>query len=135
MRYLANGSGVYLILPANKTAVKQSIKGGVEQALQVAFSQANEQLKTAKKIGETKVGAIAADIYKNADTGTTLYIGKTPGFRLPIKTLITNEGGSRTVTVSAIRLNPVIADARFALPAGLQIMDDGGVPLKAAAPR
>ena len=135
VRYLANGSGVYLILPANKTAVKQSIKGGVEQALQVAFSQANEQLKTAKKIGETKVGAIAADIYKNADTGTTLYIGKTPGFRLPIKTLITNEGGSRTVTVSAIRLNPVIADARFALPAGLQIMDDGGVPLKAAAPR
>ena len=135
VRYLANSRGVYFVIPANKTAVKQNIKGGVEQALQVAFAQANEQLKTAKKIGETKVGAMLTDIYKDADTGTTIYVGKTPGFRLPVKTTVANEGGSRTVTVTNIKLNPVIADARFALPAGMQIIDGGGSPLSGAAPR
>ena len=126
VQYLANSKGVFFVIPANKTAVKQKNTGGVEQALQVAFSQANEQLKTAKKIGETKVGTIPTDIYKNAETGTTLYIGKNAGFRLPIKTTLSNEGGSRTVLVTNIKLNPVISDSRFALPAGVRVMDGGG---------
>ncbi|MBC8143569.1 MAG: hypothetical protein H7Y38_19230 [Armatimonadetes bacterium] len=126
VRYLANSKGVFFVIPANKTAVKQDVKGGVEQALQVAFAQANEQLKSATKIGETKVGTIPTDIYKNAATGTTIYVGKNAGFRLPVKTTLSNEGGSRTVLVTNIKLNPVIADSRFALPAGVRVMDGGG---------
>lgn len=135
VQYLANEKGVFFVIPANKTAVKQNIKGGVEQALQVAFAQANEQLKTAKKIGETTVNGMPADIFKDASSGTTIYVGKKPGFRLPLKTLITNEGGSRTITVTNIKINPKIAEARFALPKGMQIVDGGDSPVGAAGPR
>ncbi len=135
VQYLANEKGVFFVIPANKTAVKQNIKGGVEQALQVAFAQANEQLKTAKKIGETTVNGMPADIFKDAGNGTTIYVGKKPGFRLPLKTLINNEGGSRTITVTNIKINPTLAETRFALPKGMQIVDGGSSPVGAAGPR
>lgn len=135
VQYLANEKGVFFVIPANRTAVKQSIKGGVEQALQVAFAQANEQLKTAKKVGVTTVNGMPADIYKDASSGTTIYVGKKPGFRLPLKTLITNEGGSRTITVTNIKINPKLAETRFALPKGMQIVDGGSSPVGAAGPR
>jgi outer membrane lipoprotein-sorting protein len=135
VQYLANEKGVFFVIPANRTAVKQNIKGGVEQALQVAFAQANEQLKTAKKIGQTTVNGMPADIFKDADSGTTIYVGKKQGFRLPLKTLISNEGGSRTITVSNIKINPKITEARFALPKGMQIVDGGNRPVGATGPR
>jgi len=127
--YLANEKGVFFVIPANKTAVKQTFKGGVEGALRVAFAQANEQLKTAKKIGTATISGQPTDVYKDAKTGTLIYVGKRPGFRLPVKTVLTNEGGTRTLMVSAIVLNPKLSDARFALPAGTQIIDNGqGAP-------
>lgn len=128
VRYLANEKGVYFIIPASKTAVKQNLSGGVEQALQVAFAQVNEQLKTAVKTGETRIDGMPVDIYKQAKTGNLIYVGKKPGFQLPIKATTINEGGSRTVTVTNIKLNPAIADARFALPAGVRVMDGAGAP-------
>lgn len=135
VQYLANDKGVFFVIPANKTAVKQNIKGGVEQALQVAFAQANEQLKTAKKIGETTVNGMPADIFKDADSGTTIYVGKKTGFKLPLKTLIANEGGSRTITVTNIKINPKIEKTRFDLPKGMQIVDGGSSPVGAVGPR
>ena len=134
VRYLANDGGVFFVIPANKTAVKQNVKGGVEQALQVAFSQANEELRGAKKIGEVSVNGMPTDIYKDVKTGTTIYVGKRSGFRLPVKTLIANEGGTRTVLVTNIRINPILADARFALPAGMRIVDGGNSPVGASGP-
>ncbi len=135
VQYLANDKGVFFVIPSNKTAVKQSIQGGVEQALQVAFAQANEQLKTAKKIGATTVNGMPADIYKDSKTGTTVYVGKKLGFRLPLKTLVANEGGSRTITVTNIKINPTLADSRFALPVGVQIVDGGNGPIGTGGPR
>jgi outer membrane lipoprotein-sorting protein len=130
VRYVANEKGVFFVIPANKTAVRQAIKGGVDQALQVAFAQANEQLKTAKKIGAANVNGQPTDIYKDAQSGTLLYVGTKPGFRLPVKTLLTNEGGSRSISVTNIKTNITLPDARFALPAGVQIIDSqqGGIP-------
>ncbi|HVK06348.1 MAG TPA: hypothetical protein VM490_22955 [Armatimonadaceae bacterium] len=135
VRYLANAKGVFFYIPSNNTAVKQTFKGGVDGALRVAFSQANEQLKSARKIGSATVSGQPTDIYKDARSGAIIYLGKKPGFRLPVKTVLANEGGTRTVTVTDIKLNPSIADARFALPAGTQIIDSqqgspavGGLP-------
>jgi dipeptidyl aminopeptidase/acylaminoacyl peptidase len=127
--YLANEKGVFFVIPANKTAVKQTFQGGVEGALRVAFAQANEQLKTAKKVGTATVSGQPTDVYKDAKTGALIYVGKKPGFRLPVKTVLTNEGGTRTLTVTGIVLNPKLSDARFALPAGTQLIDNGsGAP-------
>ena len=125
VRYLANARGVFFVIPANKTAIKQDIKGGVDQALQVAFSQANQQLRTATKTGTATINGMPTDVYKDAETGTILYIGKRAGFRLPVKTLLSNEGGSRTITVTNIKLNTAQPDADFALPAGVRIIDGG----------
>jgi len=121
--YIANGKGVYFVIPANKTAVRQNVSGGVDQALQIAFAQANERLKSAKRIGTTAVSGIPTDIYKDAKTGMVIYVGKKPGFRLPVKTLLTNEGGSRSITVSDIKTNISLPDSHFALPVGVQIID------------
>lgn len=125
VRYVANDKGVFLYIPASKMAVKQSFKGGVEGALKVAFAQVNEQLKTAKKTGTAKISGILTDVYKDAKSGATLYIGKQPGFRLPVKTVLSNEGGTRTLLVSSIKLNGRLPNARFAIPAGTTI-DEGG---------
>ncbi len=135
VQYLANDKGVFFVTPSNRIAVKQNIKGGVEQALQVAFAQTNEQLKTAKKVGETTVNGMPADIFKDVANGTTIYVGKKQGFRLPLKTLIANEGGSRTITVTNIKINPQLSETRFALPKGMQIVDGGSGPVGAAGPR
>jgi outer membrane lipoprotein-sorting protein len=126
VRYLANEKGVYFVVPASKAAMKQNLNGGVEQALQVAFAQVNAQLKTAVKTGESKIDGFPVDVYKEPKTGALIYVGKKPGFQLPIKAVTKNEGGSRTITVTNIKLNPTISDARFALPAGVRITDGGG---------
>lgn len=132
VRYIANEKGVFFVIPANQTAVKQGIKGGVEQALQVAFAQANEQLATAKKVGTAKIGTIPTDIYKDAKSGATLYVGTKPGFRLPVKTLLSNEGGSRSIVVTDIKTNISLPDSRFTLPAGVQVIDSdrSGIPTR-----
>lgn len=132
--YLANEKGVFFVIPANKTAVKQTFKGGVEGALRVAFAQANEQLKTAKKVGTATVSGQPTDVYKDAKTGALIYVGKRPGFRLPVKTVLTNEGGTRTLTVTGIVLNPKLSDARFALPPGTQLIDNGSGAAAAPVP-
>lgn len=130
VRYIANEKGVFFYIPENKMAVKQSFRGGVEGALRVTFSQVNEQLKRAKKIGTATVSGMPTDVYKDAQSGTVIYVSRKPGFRLPVKTVLSNEGGTRTVLVQNIKLNPKIADARFAIPAGTQIVDQsaGGMP-------
>jgi Outer membrane lipoprotein-sorting protein len=136
VRYVANGKGVFFYIPANNTAVKQSFKGGVEGALRVAFAQANEQLRTARKIGSAVVSGQPTDIYKDPKSGAIIYLGKKPGFRLPVKTVLANEGGTRTVTVTDIKLNVALSDARFALPSGTQIIDsqEGAPPVAGGLP-
>jgi outer membrane lipoprotein-sorting protein len=122
VRYLANEKGIFSFLPASNTAVKQNIKGGVEEALKLVFSQTREQMAGAKKIGTATVSGQPTTVYRGA-SGTTIYWGNRPGYRLPVKMVQTNAGGTTTVAVSDIRLNVAIPDARFALPAGTQIMD------------
>jgi outer membrane lipoprotein-sorting protein len=124
--YLANEKGFYLYIPANKVAQKQGFRGDVNSLLRVAFGRANEQLKAAKKVGTATVSGLPTDVYKDAATGTVLYVARKPGFRLPVKTVITNEGGTQTVTVSKIRTNLPLADARFAVPAGVRVMESTG---------
>jgi hypothetical protein len=61
-----------------------------------------------------------------------VYLGTAPGFRLPVKTVLANEGGTSTLLVSDIKLNIAVADSRFALPAGTQVIESkdapGGMP-------
>lgn len=128
VRYVLNEKGAYQYFPGNNSAVKASIKGGVEAALKTVFQQVNEQLATAKRIGSATVSGQPTDVFKDANTGTLIYVGKRPGFRLPVKTVLSNEGGTNTLTVSNIRLNVPLQDARFTLPKGAQIIDDGNGP-------
>ena len=130
VRYLANDKGFFFYTPGNKSAMKQTIKGGVEEALKTAFAQVKDQLVGAKKTGVATVSGQPTEVYQNPKNGTTVYMGTRPGFRLPVKTVQTNIGGSTMLVVSDIKLNPVISDALFALPAGTQIMDsgNGGLP-------
>lgn len=129
VRYLANKQGVFFLIPANKNAVKQTFQGGVEGALKVAFAQARQQLVGAKKIGAQSVSGQPTTVYR-AQNGTLIYVGTRPGFRLPVKTETRNEGGTSTLLVSDIKLNPVLSDARFALPPGTKIIEgeNAGVP-------
>ncbi len=129
--YIAGDKGVFLYLPGNQTATKQGIAGGVEGALRYAFGEANNQLKTAKKIGVATVSGQKTDVYKDAKTGTTIYVSRTPGFRLPVKTVLSNVGGTRTLLVTAIKLNGSIPDARFTVPAGTQIITSQGGAMSA----
>ena len=126
--YLANEKGVFFYVPANKVAQKQQFQGGVDAALKLAFQQVNEQLKTAKKAGTAMVSGQTTDVYKDAKRGATIYIGRSPAFRLPIKTVVTNEGGTRTVLVTDIKTNVALADSRFAVPRGVQIIESTGAP-------
>jgi outer membrane lipoprotein-sorting protein len=132
VRYVANEKGVFFYIPGNKTAMKQSLKGGVEGALKYAFAQVSSQLDGAKKIGTATVSGQPTAIYKDSSTGSLVYLGTAPGFRLPVKTVLNNEGGSTTMLVSDIKLNIPVADARFALPTGTQIIESqdapGGLP-------
>lgn len=132
VRYVANEKGVFFYIPGNKTAMKQSLKGGVEGALSYAFAQASSQLEGAKKIGTATVSGQPTIVYKDAATGSMVYLGTGAGFRLPVKTVLSNQGGSTTMLVSNIKLNIPVADARFALPSGTQIIESkdapGGMP-------
>jgi outer membrane lipoprotein-sorting protein len=125
VRYVLNEKGAYQYFPGNNSAVKVDLKGGVEGALKYVFQQVNEQLAGAKKIGTATVSGQQTDIYKDAKTGALIYVGKSPGFHLPVKTLLTNEGGTNTLLVSNIKLNIAIADNRFVLPKGAQLIDGG----------
>ena len=124
--YLANEKGVFLYMPASKLAQKQSVSATVDEFLRRAFGQANRQLKTARKIGTAAVSGQRTDVYKDARTGALLYIGKDPGFRLPVKATMTNAGGMQTFLVSGIRTNIALADARFAVPPGVRIIEASG---------
>jgi outer membrane lipoprotein-sorting protein len=133
VRYVANEKGVFFYIPGNKSAVKQTFKGGVEGALKLAFSQVSDQMAGAQKVGTATVNGQPTIIYKAPKTGALIYMGTRPGFRLPVKTILTNEGGTSTVMVSEIKLNVALSDSLFALPAGTQIMDSGSAPATSGA--
>lgn len=125
VRYVANDKGVFTYLPASKTAVKQSLKGGVEAALQLVFAQVRTQMAKAKKTGSSKVAGVPTTVFKTADGSSTVYWSEKPGFRLPIKIVQNNAGGTSTVSVSDIRLKPTLRDDLFVLPPGTDIVDNG----------
>ncbi|MGC4044199.1 MAG: hypothetical protein QM758_10405 [Armatimonas sp.] len=126
VRYIANDSGVYLFIPANKAAQKMTNAKGIDDALKYAFNEAVQQLKGAKKVGASKVSGQPVDIYKNPKTGTTVCLGTAPGFKLPVKMELSNEGGKRTILVSGIQLGTAIPTNYFLLPKGTQVIESKG---------
>jgi hypothetical protein len=126
VRYIANESGVYLFIPANKAAQKMMDVKGIDAALKLAFNEAVQQLKGAKKVGQSKVSGQPVDIYKNPQTGTTVCLGTAPGFKLPVKMELSNEGGKRTILVSGIQLGTAIPATFFLLPKGTQVIESKG---------
>jgi hypothetical protein len=126
VRYLANTTGVYLFIPANKAAQKMTDVRGIDAALKLAFNEAVQQLKGAKKVGKSVISGQPVDIYKNPKTGTTVCLGTAPGFKLPVKMELSNEGGKRTILVSGIQLGVAIPAAHFALPKGTKVIDAKG---------
>lgn len=124
--YLANTQGMFFYIPANKVAQKQPFQGGAEEALRLAFRQVNEQLRTAKKTGTAIVSGQTTDVYKDGKTGAMIYVGRNPGFRLPVKTVLATSSGTQTFLVSNIKTNISLSDARFALPAGVRVIDGNG---------
>jgi hypothetical protein len=123
VRYLANESGVYLFIPANKAAQKMMDVKGIDAALKLAFNEAVQQLKGAQKIGKTTLSGQPVDIYKNSKTGTTVCLGTAPGFKLPVRMELSNAGGKRTILVSGIQIGAPLPAAYFALPQGTQVIE------------
>lgn len=126
--YLSNPKGVFLYMPASKIAQKQSLPEGtsVDAFLRRAFGQINRELRTAKRTGTATVSGQTTDVYKDARSGATIYIGRKPGFRLPVQVVTNNAGGTRTLLVSNIKTNIALADARFAVPPGVRIIEASG---------
>ena len=128
VRYVANGQGVFLYVPANKAAQKLGGAGGIDAALKQAFRTAVEQLKGAKKVGTATVSGIPTDVYRQPKTGTTVYLGTKTGFTLPVRAELSNEGGKRLILVTGIQLDTPVPAAHFALPQGTKIIDSKGAP-------
>lgn len=126
VQYLVNDKGTFFVIPANKAAQKMNMK--IEDGLNTIFSQASQILAGAQKSGTATISGIACDIYKNTKTGSVLYLGTTPGFKLPVKMEIKNSGGVQQMQASNIKLNAAIPDAFFALPAGTQVIESQGGP-------
>jgi len=126
VRYLVNEKGTFFFIPANKAAQKMNLK--IEDGLNTIFSQASQVLSGAKKSGTATVSGVACDVYKNAKTGSVLYLGTAPGFKLPVKMEIKNSGGVQQMQASGIKLNAAIPDAFFALPVGTQVIESQGGP-------
>lgn len=124
VRQVINEKGTFFYIPANKAAQKS--KATIEDGLKLVFQQATSEMRGAKKLGSERVSGIATDVYKNPRTGTTIYWGTTPGFTLPVKVELKNEGGSRTLLASKIQLGVKIPAERFSLPAGTQIIESQG---------
>ncbi len=125
-RYLVNSEGVFFFIPANKAAQQMPGGKGIDDALKLAFSEAVQQLRGAKKVGVAKVSGQPVDIYKNPKTGTTVCLGTAPGFKLPVKMELSNEGGKRTILVSGIQLGTPIPANYFQLPKGTQVIKSTG---------
>ena len=122
-RYIANDKGVFLFIEGSGAATKYNVKGGVDAALRQAYRFVTSQGASYKKVGTATVSGQPTDVYKNVKNGASLYVGKAAGFRLPIKSILTNQGGTQSFLVSNIKLNTSPQDALFALPAGTQIID------------
>jgi hypothetical protein len=127
VRYVINDKGTFFYIPANKAA--QQMNGRVEDALNLTFARFKEMLTSMKRVGTETVSGIPTTIYKDTKTGAMLYMGTHPGFQLPVKVLVRNEGGTNAFLVSQINLKPTLPDERFALPQGTQVIKgEGGVP-------
>lgn len=127
VRYLANAKGVFQYIEGSEAAVKLNVKGGIDEGLKLVFSQSGNYLKNAKKIGTATVSGQPTDIYQSVDPKTKsealVYLGKKPGFQLPVKTVLRNEGGVRTLLVSDIKTGVALSSSRFALPPGAKIIE------------
>lgn len=129
VRYLVNAQGTFLYIPENKTATRYTFKGGVDAALQQAFRFITAQGRDLKKIGMAAVSGQPTVEYKNVKNGALVYVGQRPGFRLPVKAILANEGGTQSFIVTNITLGGSAPAAQFALPAGTQIIsgENGGM--------
>jgi outer membrane lipoprotein-sorting protein len=126
VRYVVNEKGTFFYIPANKAAQKQ--KSSIEDGLKLVFAQAATEMQGAQKVGTASVAGIPTDVYRNPRTKTTIYLGTKPGFQLPVKVELKNEGGTRTLVASNIQLNIKIPAERFSLPAGTQFMESQAAP-------
>jgi hypothetical protein len=122
-RYIANEKGVFLFIEGSGAATKYNGGGGVDAALQQAYRFVTSQGANYQKTGTATVSGQPTDVYKNVKNGASLYVGKAAGFRLPIKSVLKNQGGTQSFLVTNIKLNITPQDALFALPAGTQIID------------
>ncbi|MES2465650.1 MAG: hypothetical protein V4671_34225 [Armatimonadota bacterium] len=122
-RYIANEKGVFLYIEGSGAATKYNMGGGVDAALQQAYRFVTSQGASYQKVGTATVSGQPTDVYKNTKNGASLYVGKGAGFRLPIKSVLKNQGGTQSFLVSNIKLNTSPQEALFALPAGTQIID------------
>jgi hypothetical protein len=126
VRYLTTAQGAFLYIPGNQSATRYSLKGGIDLALRQAFQFVTSQGRAFVRTGTATVSGQPTITYRNPSNGAVVFIGTRPGFRLPVKGVLRNEGGSQSFVVSDIRLNISTAKALFAIPAGTQIIRDGG---------
>ncbi|MFM7322095.1 MAG: hypothetical protein ACKO5K_11305 [Armatimonadota bacterium] len=126
IRYVVDGKSAFLLMPASGTAQRMALRGGIDEALALAFAQVAAQMHGAKRVGSTISSGRPADIYKNERSGTTIHVGRATGFRLPVRMETANEGGKSTLLVTGIRLGGTLPAERFTLPKGTRILETSG---------
>lgn len=127
---LRNREGTFTVMPSEGMAMKiavlrpgqQPIRGAAEYGEYLAERQA-------ERIGAETVGGYACDIYRFTDSeagGTvTAWVWKDKMF--PVRFEIDGSDGKMLVELSNLQLGANIPDTAFQLPAGVQVMDMGGL--------
>jgi len=126
VRYVVDGKSAYLLMPASRTAQKMALRGGIDEALALAFAQVSAQMQGSKRVGRGTVAGQPVETYRNDRSGTTIHVGRAAGYKLPVRMETLNEGGRSVLEVKGIRLGGVISAERFALPKGTQILETSG---------
>jgi hypothetical protein len=126
MRYVVDGKAAYLLMPSTKTAQRMTLRGGIDEALGLAFAQVTAHLQGARPAGRSTMAGQPTDIYRNERSGTTIHVGRSAGFRLPVRMETVNEGGKSVLKVSGVRIGGSIPAGRFVLPKGTQILETSG---------
>ncbi|MBI2175069.1 MAG: outer membrane lipoprotein carrier protein LolA [Candidatus Omnitrophica bacterium] len=119
---LRNREGTFAMKIAVLHPGQQPIRGAAEYGEYLAERQA-------ERIGAETVGGYACDIYRFTDPeagGTvTAWVWKDKMF--PVRFEIDGSDGKMLVELSNLQLGANIPDTAFQLPAGVQVMDMGGL--------
>ncbi len=127
---LHNDSGTYTYIPAEGIAMKvpamNSFQGPVEHA--GSYMQYLNELK-AERIGAAMIDGLPCEIYVFTEPASQMLVTAWvwAAMQFPIRMEYNGNKGKMLVEIHNLQLGNAIPDSAFQLPAGVQVMDTGGM--------